>query len=311
MLNPNPQTAFPNESSAKADELSASQPLPKITIFALPKPFGEKTDLIQRNAIQSWACLKPDVDVLLLGDEPGIKETAQELGVRHASGLRCNDHGTPLLDSAFQLAHQESTTNYLAYCNCDVILTKDFCESIHQLDNEAHFCQFIAFGQRTDLNVDRAIDFEQSIQVERLLDECQRKGVRSSNACKEYFIFNRQLYQDIPPFAVGRGNWDNWMIHSAKQNNVPVINLSNTVTAIHQSHDYSHASLNRWGCYVSGAEAKENRRLGGGSHIISGSTANWKMTRDGLKKELPKLISPSFWADAPRFARLVFDLLVR
>jgi hypothetical protein len=311
MLDSNPQAALMNDSGTEARELSANQSLPAVTIFALPKPFGGKTDLIQRNAIQSWARLKPDVEVLLLGDEAGIKETAEELGVRHASGLKSNEHGTPLLNSAFQLAHQESTTDYLAYCNCDVILTRDFPNSIKRLSDEAHFGQFVAFGQRTDLNVDRAIDFDQSIQVERLLKECQSEGVRSSNVCKEYFIFNRQLYKTIPPFAVGRGNWDNWMIHSAKQNRVPVINLSKMVTAIHQSHDYSHASLNRWGCYVSGAEAKENRRLGGGSHIISGSTANWKLTRDGLKKELPKLINPSFWADAPRFTRLVFDLLVR
>ena len=311
MLDSNPQAALMNDSGTEARELSANQSLPAVTIFALPKPFGGKTDLIQRNAIQSWARLKPDVEVLLLGDEAGIKETAEELGVRHASGLKSNEHGTPLLNSAFQLAHQESTTDYLAYCNCDVILTRDFPNSIKRLADEAHFGQFVAFGQRTDLNVDRAIDFDQSIQVERLLKECQIEGVRSSNVCKEYFIFNRQLYKTIPPFAVGRGNWDNWMIHSAKQNRVPVINLSKMVTAIHQSHDYSHASLNRWGCYVSGAEAKENRRLGGGSHIISGSTANWKLTRDGLKKELPKLINPSFWADAPRFTRLVFDLLVR
>lgn len=310
MLVPNPQPAFSKESGTDARELPETA-IPTVTIFALPKPFGEKTDLIQRNAIQSWANLKPDVEVLLLGDEAGIKETAAELGVRHASGLRCNEYGTPLLDSAFQLAHQESTTDYLAYCNCDVILTNNFLTSIHQLATETHFRQFVAFGQRTDLNVDHAIDFNQSVQVERLLKDCQNLGIRSSNACKEYFIFNRQLYEDIPPFAVGRGNWDNWMIHSAKQNKIPVVNLSKTVTAIHQSHDYSHASLNRWECYVSGAEAKENRRLAGGSHIISGSTANWKMTRDGFKKELPKLINPGFWADAPRFARLVFDLLVR
>ena len=311
MLNPDPQATVPQDVSIEARELTNNHPLPTVTVFALPKPFGGKADLIQRNAIQSWAALKPDVEVLLLGDEAGIKETAEELGVRHISGLQCNEHGTPLLDSAFQLAHQETTTDYLAYCNCDVILTRDFPNAIHQLSRESHFPHFVAFGQRTDLNVDRKIDFKQATQIQRLLQECQTKGVRASNVCKEYFIFNRQLYQNIPPFAVGRGNWDNWMIHSAKQTKVPVVNLSKMVTAIHQIHDYSHASLNRWGCYVSGTEAKENRRLAEGSHIISGSTATWRMTQDGPKKELPKLISPSFWADAPRFIRLVFDLLAR
>jgi hypothetical protein len=281
-----------------------------ITVFALPKPFGRDTDLIQRNAINSWARLRPEVDVLLIGDEDGIAETAQELGVRHAGGNEFNEQGTPLVSSAFEIAHRESDSPFLAYCNCDVILMKDFPRTIEILAQDETFGQFIAFGQRTDLKVDRNIDFDQLLQIERLLEECKKQGVRSSHVCKEYFVFNRELYHDVPPFAIGRGNWDNWMIHSAKTNQLPVVSLSDQVTAIHQAHDYSHTSSGRFMCYFSGVEAEENRRLAGGRHYVSGSTADWRLISTGLKREPPLLINPGFWADVPRFMRLLLNLMV-
>ena len=55
----------------------ASEPL--VTIFAMPKPFGRETDLIQRNAVKSWSMLQPHVEVLLIGEEQGIAETAVDL----------------------------------------------------------------------------------------------------------------------------------------------------------------------------------------------------------------------------------------
>ncbi len=54
-----------------------------LTIFTAPKPFtNPHINLIQRNAIQSWMQLE-DVEVILIGDEPGIPEAAREFGVRN------------------------------------------------------------------------------------------------------------------------------------------------------------------------------------------------------------------------------------
>lgn len=302
-----PPIVQPGDGTLVSPSPSLGQPL--VTIFSLPKPFGRDTDLIQRNAINSWKQLCPEVDVLLIGDENGIAETAKELDVRHAGGIDFNQHGTPLLSSAFEIAHRQSKAPFLAYCNCDVILMKDFPRAIERLAQDRLLNQFVAFGQRVDLKIDQPVDFEQRTQVDALQDDCRQRGTRCSNVCKEYFVFNRELYREVPPFAVGRGNWDNWMIHSAKLRQVPVVKVSELVTAIHQSHDYSHTSAGRFQCYVSGEEAEENRRLAGGRHIISGSTANWRMTPAGLKRERPLLINAGFWSDVPRFARLLLNLV--
>ena len=288
-----------------------STEIPLITIFAIPKPFDSGTDQIQRNAINSWSRLGSDVDVLLIGDETGISQTAAELDVRHAGGLKFNQHGTPLVSSAFEIAHCETRSPFLVYCNCDLILMPDFVDAIKLLATEQKFPQLVAFGRRTDLKVLQEIDFDQPRQIRELHEHCKYNGAPASNVCKEYFVFSRDLYKPIPDFAVGRGNWDNWMIHFAKTQSIPVINLSDSVRVIHQEHDYSHASSSRYQCYVAGEEARENLRLAGGRHLISGSTPTWRLTPAGVVRENGLLLSRNFWADIPRFVRLMLSLLWR
>ena len=53
----------------------------ELTIFACPKGFVGRAGEIQRNAIRSWVRLGPDVEVILLGDDEGVAEAAQELGM--------------------------------------------------------------------------------------------------------------------------------------------------------------------------------------------------------------------------------------
>lgn len=284
-----------------------SKPLPLITIFAIPKPFTGDTIRIQKNAIRSWARLSPLVEVLLIGDELGIEEAAQELGVRWVGGLERNRHGTPLVSSAFEIAARETGSPLLAYCNCDVILLKNFARTLQRLA-ESECESFVAFGRRTDLAIDRELQFQNPTELETLLIDCQQLGTPSTIVCKEYFAFRRGTYSALPPFAVGRGNWDNWMIHFAKRNQIPVVDVSSGVTAIHQAHDYSHTGTSRWQCYVGGDEARENERLAGGRHWISGSTPTHRLNDQGLQRVRLHRLNLSFWFDGFRFLRLVQKL---
>jgi hypothetical protein len=75
---------------------------PLITLFTCPKPFtNPHIAMIQRNAIRSWKELGDRVEIVLLGEEDGLAEAAQELGVRHIPEIKRNDQNTPLLSSLF------------------------------------------------------------------------------------------------------------------------------------------------------------------------------------------------------------------
>src|SRR3990172_7039838 len=103
-----------------------------ITLFSAPKPFTDPhIATIQRNALKSWTLL-PDVEVLLIGDERGMAETAKELCVKHLPDVKCSESGTPLISSMFQLARESSDSDLLCIINADMILMPDFVEAVFQ-----------------------------------------------------------------------------------------------------------------------------------------------------------------------------------
>src|SRR5690606_38279347 len=132
--------------------------MPLLTIFTAPKPFtNPHIDTIQRNAIQSWLQLGPDVEVFLIGEEDGLAEVAQEFGLTHLPEVRRNSEGTPLVSSIFDLARQVSNSPLLAYVNADIILLPDFVTVSRQVMQQAE--QFLIVGQRWDLDVRSRLDF--------------------------------------------------------------------------------------------------------------------------------------------------------
>lgn len=294
---------------SKVAAAQAAQGTPRITLFALPKPFtAPQTKLIQTNAIASWLRLRPWVEVILLGDEPGLAEFAADRGIRHCPEIRKNRFGTPLLSDAFRRAHEWAQTPYLMYCNSDVILTDDLLRCVDRLEADGRFQRFLAFGRRDDLRVSKLVDFSDPQEADQFFAEHKRLGSAAPVVCKEYFLFSQDLYREIPDFAVGRGNWDNWMVHHARELEVPVINTTSAISAIHQIHDYQHLNTSRLGCYVTCPEARENERLAGGRNLQRGSCGTWRMTDRGVHRSFGSRWNLDFWRDLPRFMRFVIRL---
>ncbi len=48
-----------------------------LTLFSIPKAFDGHLGTIQRNAVRSWTSLGPGVQVVLVGDEPGVAAGAR------------------------------------------------------------------------------------------------------------------------------------------------------------------------------------------------------------------------------------------
>ncbi len=287
----------------------AASASPTLAVFGIPKPFTDPTTtLIQHNAILSWKQLAPDVEIILMGDEAGVAEFASQHAIRHVKNIRRNAFGTPLLSDAFANACQATTAPILVYCNCDVLLLRDLIMAVERIRADRRFETFLAFGQREDVRIDRALDLTKVEDIETLFQYRRDRGQRSPIVCKEYFIYSRNLFQAIPDFCVGRGNWDNWMVAHARDQGIPVINVTGMVSAIHQAHDYRHLDTTRLGCYVTSPEARENQRLAGGRHVARGCVATWNLTYRGIVPNRGAWLNKDFWLDLPNFLRLLLRL---
>lgn len=231
-----------------------------LCLFTTPKPFADPhIRRIQRNAIRSWRLLGPAVQVVLVGNEPGVPQVASELGVEHVRQVKCNPSGTPLVSDVFAQALAQSRQPVMGYVNADIILLPD---TLAALELVARCCdRFMAVGRRWDLDVRHELKFG-SGWVEELERLRAKAGRLHPAGGSDYFFFRRATLLEIPDFAVGRAGWDNWMIYAARRAGWATIDVSGAVTAIHQHHDYSHLTGSQ--PHYRLPESAENVRLAGG-----------------------------------------------
>jgi hypothetical protein len=108
------------------------------------------------------------------------------------------------------------------------------------------------------------------------------EGVLRGPSAIDYFIFPHDLYRRMPPLALGRAYFDNWMIWAAKRYGGKVVDATQSVLAIHQAHDYQHLVGGRDTAYL-GEEAKANMRLAGGRrHCHNLLDASHRLTDKGV-----------------------------
>lgn len=280
---------------------------PLATLFALPKAFHGHVGTIQRNAVSSWAALGPRVEPLLFGDDEGTAEAAAEFGVTHHPDIARNEKGTPLLDDLFRKAHQRGRGKYLVYVNADIALFDDFVETLEALD-ELMQDPFLAIGRRTDVDIEVPLDCRKVEEREDLISIARKTGSLAPAVCKDYFVFPRGPYEEIPAFAIGRANWDNWVVASAHERELPVIDITHRALAVHHNHGYAHLSGGRKEAYVGGTEAESNRRLAGGRNLAVGCAANYILGPRGLRKKGVGWRYATFVADLPRFSGLLWNI---
>lgn len=254
-----------------------------LTIFALPKAFQGHIKVIQNNAIRSWTKLRPSCEIILFGTDEGTAEIADELGIRHVPDVAKNEYGTPLVSSLFSTAQKVAGNDLVSYVNADIILTQSFMEAVRRIQKQ----RFLLIGRRWDLDVDEPLDFSSPDWEKKLLARLAESGKLHGYSGLDYSVFPRGLYRDIPPFALGRTAWDNWLVYRARSLKMLVIDATGAITIIHQNHEYARFQGVNEGSAKGerkGLEGRRNRELLGGPfyafHIWD---ATHILAPDGLK----------------------------
>jgi hypothetical protein len=252
------------------------------TIFSIPKPFAGHIGTIQRNAIRSWTLLQPHPEIILFGDDEGTAEVARDHGVLHFPEVERNEYGTPLLHDFFQKAENHSSYSVLCYVNADIILTDDFFKAVQRVSESRS--KFLIVGKRWDVDICDPLNFgipNWHGELRNIVLKANRQ--RPSNWI-DYFVFSKGLGSSLQPFAIGRTSWDNWLIWHARTSGAPVVDVSDSVIAIHQNHDYAHHPGGKVGVW-DGKEATRNYALAGGwRHLYTIENATHKLTQSGLQR---------------------------
>lgn len=250
-----------------------------ISFFAVPKPFTGHIGTIQHNAITSWLHAAPGVQIILFGDESGTADAAAEIGALHVKHVRRSSHGAPLADDVFRDAAHLATHATLCFVNADIMFRGNVPAAVATAATAA---PFLMIGESADMSVRAALPFDRPDWRSHLPLDAKSRGPLAL----DFFFFSRKLFEQVPPFALGRARFDNWLVWRALSQGAAVIDATSAVDAVHQRHDYSHLSGGRQEAYR-GPDALSNQALAGlwcYLHLHSVLDAPFVLAADGLRR---------------------------
>jgi len=252
-----------------------------LSIFTTLKPFQDPhISLIQRNAIKSWTLLRPKCEIILFGNEEGVKEIAHEFHLHHIPKIAANHQKLPFINSFFKEAQKVATFPLLCYVNGDIIFLEDFLEAVKAITRKHK--KFLAVGRRWDIDIKVPLDFAQGWQ-KKLRALVKEKNILHGYSGIDYFVFSRGIFHHIPPLVVGRGGWDNWMIFDARVRNIPIIDMTEATTVVHQEHDLLKREEAK--PRFTDESAKQNiAHAGGYANLLTIQDADLILTKEGLKR---------------------------
>lgn len=255
-----------------------------ITFFTAPKAMTGEAARLQRNAIGSWRFVGADAQVVLVGDDPGVAEAAAELGVQHVGGVAPNEYGTPRLDAVFEAARRVARHRLLCFANADIVFRQDLAVAASLLGHR--FRSFLAVGESWDAPLDGLLDFDASwdLEVGRALSGARRRGA----GALDFFLFTDDLFKELPPFAIGRVGFDNWLVWRAEADGAAAVDVTGAVRPLHQRHGYAHLRGGRDATRHESPEGLRNLELAhaGGGEIFTRYDATHLLTPRGVRRNV-------------------------
>ena len=217
-----------------------------LSILFTPKPFRDEVACNQALAVASWRRLAPEAELLCYGQGDGVREFCAAQDIRQIANLPCTPSGAPRFDWLADHAAQEARYDTQVFVNADIVLMPNFADVLRTLP----FAQYLCVGERLNLSPAASWDaaspnwqgqLRQHLQAGRLIPN----GVGSC----DFFAFQRGLWRELPPVAIGRAACDNGLLAVALSRGVPVIDATLSLFSVHLPHGYQHLPGGRTEAY--------------------------------------------------------------
>lgn len=254
-----------------------------LTLFTALRPFTDAhAAMIQRNAIGSWMALEPTPQIVLMGDDAGVAEVARKFSLLHLPEVETNEEGVPMRSSMCQLARKVAEYELMCILNGDIIILDGFYEALRCVTLK----QFVAAGRRYNLEIHDEIDFNDADWRTTLKNRLDQEGELFGPSAIDYVVYSRSILPPVlPPFPVAHGDWDPWFLFQHQQQGIPVVNLSDVVTVIHQNHETPEDAKRKRRKWYRSVEGRTTvRQTGGFSSMITLREADYVMTGKGLER---------------------------
>lgn len=247
--------------------LVAYSTLRNLTIYSTLRGFtSDRINVIQRNAVQSWREL--DVEIIIMGDDPGVKEFCQELNLKQVS-TPFNEHGTPYLRPMMQQAEEMAKNEFILLVAGDIVL---FPETFQAL--KIDLPMFCVTSIKRESSLDGPIEFTEEWEA-KVKNQIRHYSLPTSG---DFFLYKKGFLKALPPMPdllAGRSGSDCWLLYNSFQAGF-LVDATESIQIIHQTHDHDH-----W-VRVDGDSKEQpgNLELAGPAVGFTINQSNWILTEE-------------------------------
>jgi len=237
-----------------------------VILFSSPKPRRGDTEAVQISAFRSWRRIFPKARILLFGDGATWESFASEVGFELAGSLPLSSEKGEVIQFPFEKVSKLAGNNLAMYLNSDILLDSSATAAVASLESLPG--PWLASARRCCLSQWVGPALAKENEWNEFYRRARETGVWGEACAMDVFLFRGLSFEAMPPFLIGHRGWDNWMIYNARNQNIPVIDISLTMRAIHCDHDYSYARGNSAPNLRDGPLEKTNLRLLGGEERL-------------------------------------------
>ncbi|OHT04766.1 hypothetical protein TRFO_06211 [Tritrichomonas foetus] len=204
----------------------------ELTFVSVPRPLKkDKQKRTMKLALSSWLACSPKSRVLLFIERDEFDPTGKipdEIDnifgkdrVIYAGGIRCDHSGVPYIHEWFIQGIKQSPSKYITFINSDILLSENWLKRVKQIFNIMDDKPTVLIGQRIDFDL-KGEKFQKLIfSQDKLLNSIDNMVQESKHSDHSPFGIDTFTFRAdkppfdpemIPPFMMGRYNWDNWLI---------------------------------------------------------------------------------------------------
>ncbi|MDW8236517.1 MAG: hypothetical protein RMK98_07875 [Bacteroidia bacterium] len=197
------------------------------TLFTCPRAFkNPEVERMQRMALESWLLLEPRPQIIIFSDHPSTERIAQEYGVEATPCLAFSPYGAPLLSFLFQRAQELARFETLVYVNADIMISSNLYDALLQVQRRWKKYLLVSAPHVVD---------HLRFSIRSGYEEKATKYIISPPLpfTADLFAYPKGILVQVPPFRLGRGSWDSWLLSYPLLKGIPVIDATSYVQLFH------------------------------------------------------------------------------
>jgi hypothetical protein len=192
-------------------------------------------DGITQILLDNWSTLGENVQpyMFYLPGQDHVVNLAVSRGWKAIPVPKMNKYSVPYLRNMYQAVTAVSDSEFYGYANSDIIFDSGLAGTLKVLRKKlTMYDPVLVIGRRTSLN----FSIYENLTVSHFKDvrKVAESGILDRADAEDYFLVTRSFpWKLLPDLVIGRKGYDNFLVAKSIENNVSVIDATDTITSLH------------------------------------------------------------------------------